>query len=416
MLRKVFVSVGMRVFGALAPIVLSYFIVSVYKTDQSAQALNFLVLVAFIKILLSRGLPSASLRFFSSDSSHIGRYFWPAFLKLNINSFQFWIFAFVLIFLLTDYNVFGAMLTVLSGHIGANLLFGRFAAVAGKRVALSIVSEPLGLSLICMSLLVIFTYFGMNPRFEILYLASAILVAIPVFYVLKPCQFNYRDNLSNNDFGKSAWKFYQINLLSYLVNWGSVLAAGYFLSGQHLQDLNISVRLSSSVTLVLVSLNAIFAPDLARSFKIKDRNQVIRLSGTFQLWSQISTLVFCGVLLAGSSELLHLSKGGDYSQYVLDPLQVVVIGQLISGLSGPCFGILNMSGNEHVQLHAIAAGVVMAVLALLILGFHSIYDFAIATSVGVVTQNLFGVYKVHKILGINLLLIVFSKEYRGLKE
>lgn len=415
MIRRVFVSMGMRVLGALAPLLLSYLIIAVYETDRSSQVLNFLVLVAFIKILLARGLPSASLRFFSSEPDHVEEYFWPTLFTLNIRSLQLALVAFVLVLAISGLSVVGALLVVLSGHVGANLLFGRFVAVAEKQVALSIVSEPLGVSLLSAALLVLVTYAGLPVRFEYLYILAGVLVAIPVFAVLKPVAVNIGYGLASDDLKSSARKFYQINVSSYLVNWGAVLAAGHFLSDQYLQDLNMSVRLSSAVTLVLVSLNAVFLPDLARAFKAGDRSAIVRTSGTYQLWSQISTLFFCLVLLAGSDELLHLAKGADYSAFLLNPLQIVIIGQMISGLSGPCFGILNMSGHEHVQLHAIVVGVAATALTLMLLGFHSVFSFAIATSAGVVSQNLFGVYKVYRLLGMNLLLIVFSKEYRVLR-
>lgn len=415
MIRRISVSMGMRVLGALAPILLSYLIIAVYETDLSSQVLNFLVLVAFIKIVLARGLPSASLRFFSSDSDHIGKYFWSTLFTLNVRSLQLTLVSFLLVLAISDLSVVGALLVVLSGHVGANLLFGRFLAVAEKRVALSIVSEPLGINLLSAALLVLVTYATLPVRFEYLYILAGLLVAIPVFMFLKPTKANIGYGLANDDLKSSARKFYQINVASYLATWGAVLAAGHFLSSQHLQDLNMSVRLSSAVTLVLVSLNAVFAPDLARAFKIRERSTIIRISGTYQLWSQLSTLIFCLVLLAGSDELLLLAKGADYSEFFLNPLQVVIIGQMISGLSGPCFGILNMSGNERVQLHAICFGVGASVLTMLLLGFHSVYSFAIATAVGVVAQNLFGVYKVYRILGINLLFIVFSKEYHDLR-
>lgn len=414
MIRRIFVSMGMRVLGALAPILLSYLIIAVYETDQSSRVLNFLVLVAFIKILLARGLPSASLRFFSSEPDHVEKYFWPTFFTLNLRSLQLALVTFILVLAISDLSIVGALLVVLSALVGVNLLYGRFVAVAQKQVALSIVSDPLGISLVSAALLALVTYAHLPVDFTYLYLVAGVLVAIPVLWAIKPASMNIGYGLASADLKTSARKFYLINVASYLVNWGSVLAAGHFLSSQHLQDLNMSVRISSAVTLVLISLNAVFSPDLARAFKTGDRSEIIRISGTYQLWSQLSTLIFCLVLLAGSDELLHLAKGADYSAYVLNPLQVVIIGQFISGLSGPCFGILNMSGNEHVQLQAIVVGVVATALTLLLLGVHSVHSFAIATSVGVVAQNLFGVFMVHWILGINLLFIVFSKEYRNL--
>ncbi|WP_417270762.1 lipopolysaccharide biosynthesis protein [Celeribacter sp.] len=415
MIRRISVSMGMRVLGALSPILLSYLIIAVYETDQSSQVLNFLVLVAFTRIVLARGLPSASLRFFSAKPDRLEKYFWPTLFTLNIRSLQLSIVAFILVLVVSDLSCVGALLVVLSGHVGTNLLFGRFVAVAEKQVALSIVSEPLGISLLSAALLILVAYTGLSVRFEYLYIVAGVLVAIPVFKILKPATVNVGYGLANDDLKLSARKFYKINVSSYLVIWGTVLVAGHFLSSQHLQDLNMSVRLSSAVTLVLVSLNAVFAPDLARAFKIGERSTIIRISGTYQLWSQLSTLLFCLILLAGSDELLQFAKGADYSEYFLDPLQVVIIGQMISGLSGPCFGILNMSGNEHVQLLAIVFGVLATAMTLLFLGFHSVYSFAIATAVGVVAQNLFGVYKVYRILGINLLFIVFLKEYRYLR-
>lgn len=412
MMRKIFVSMGMRVLGALAPILLSYLIIAVYETEQSSQVLSFLVLVAFIKILLARGLPSASLRFFSSEPEHVEQYFWPTLFTLNIRSLQLVLVALVLVLAISGLSVVGALLVVLAGHIGANLLFGRFVAVAEKHIALSIISEPLGISLLSAVLLVLVSYAGLPIRFEYLYILAGVLVAIPVFTVLKPSAVNICYGLATGDLKSSARKFYQINVSSFLVNWGAVLVAGHFLSSQHLQDLNMSVRLSSAVALVLISLNAVFAPDLARGFKTGDRSAIIRIAGTYQLWSQLSTLVFGAILLASSTELLQLAKGADYSVFFLNPLQIVLIGQMVSGLSGPCFGILNMSGNEHVQLRAIFFGVVATALTLLILGFHSVYSFAIATAVGIVAQNLFGVFMIYRILRINLLLLVFSKEYR----
>lgn len=416
MIHKVFISVGMRVLGALAPILLSYLIIAAYEIEQSSKALNFLVLVAFVKILLARGLPSASLRFFASEPARIERFFWSTLVTLNIGSLELSLVAFALVLAISDLSIVDTLLVVVSAHVCANLMFGRFVAVARKQVVLSIISEPLGISLLSAVLLLSVSYADSPVRFEYLYVLAGALVVIPVFAVLKPVTINIGQNPASNDLRESARKFYQINVSAYLVSWGGVLAAGHFLTSQHLQDLNMSVRLSSAVTLLLVSLNAVFAPDLARAFKSENRFEIVQICRTYQLWSQLSTLMFCFVLFAASEEFLKLAKGGDYSDFLLNPLQIVIIGQMVSGLSGPCFGILNMSGNERVQLHAIFFGVAATALTLLFLGTHSIYSFAVATAVGVAAQNLFGVYQVYQILGLNLLFVGLSRECRDLRR
>ncbi len=106
----------------------------------------------------------------------------------------------------------------------------------------------------------------------------------------------------------------------------------------------LALQFSSLGGFFLASVNAAIAPSIVRAHRQGDRGALQKMAGQGATLSTVCAAVyFCLLVLCISyiSDLLRVS-----SEVLLPVLLVLIIGQLLNAITGPCGMLLNMMGDE----------------------------------------------------------------------
>ena len=150
---------------------------------------------------------------------------------------------------------------------------------------------------------------------------------------------------------------------------------------------NIPLKLATYIGFILVSFNAVIAPNLSQTYKAGDREAMQRIISKASRYM----LIF-GILAAGALWLIHpwlLSKFGDGFEAGGTALVILIAGQLVNVVCGPVGNILVMSDREWTASLTFIAGTLLNfVLNLWLIPLYGIEGAAIATAISLAFANI----------------------------
>lgn len=192
-----------------------------------------------------------------------------------------------------------------------------------------------------------------------------------------------------------------------LNQWGGQFISSIYITEEEIALLAIAMRIALLVPMVLTAVNMVVSPRFAEHYhkgEIQKTEDV--LAKSLMLLSVVSVAVFLLMLIADD---YILSTFGD--QYVGAGvlLTILVSGQLVNALTGPCGKLLMMSGHEKtVRNSSVVVTVIGLCFAYYLTANHGVLGAAIATSLTIAVQNIAFAFWVYFRLDINLLR-VYSK-------
>jgi O-antigen/teichoic acid export membrane protein len=117
-----------------------------------------------------------------------------------------------------------------------------------------------------------------------------------------------------------------------------------------------------------------------------------------------STAGLAALLLAAGPALLDLVADGRLTQSVAQPMAVLLAGQLLHVVTGPCGYTLIMAGAERRTLVATVAGTAVTLaVGLAIIPGSGVMGAAVATVAGIAVTNLVNLFSLYRSLGITTL-------------
>ncbi len=192
-----------------------------------------------------------------------------------------------------------------------------------------------------------------------------------------------------------------------LNQWGAQFISSVHVSEEELALLAIATRLALLVPMILTAVNMVVSPKFAALYHRGDMEQTeALLAKSLKLLALVSSFIFIVMFLFGDFVL------GIFGEQYIEAaglLSILVCGQLVNALTGPCGKLLMMSGFEKdVRNSSIVVTVFGLVLALILVAQYGVYGAAISTAITIATQNIAFAYLVKHRLQINLLK-VYSK-------
>lgn len=189
-----------------------------------------------------------------------------------------------------------------------------------------------------------------------------------------------------------------------LNQWSAQFISSIYVSEQQIAVLAIAMRIALLVPMVLNAVNMVVSPQFAALQHKKETEKTEEvLSQSLKLLAVVCTALFIFIILFGE-KILRIF-GEEYT-VAAGLLSILVCGQLVNALTGPCGKLLMMSGYEkdfrNVSIAVAAAGVL---LGLILTSLFGLYGAAIATSVTIASQNITLAYLVKHRLNINLVRI-----------
>jgi O-antigen/teichoic acid export membrane protein len=186
----------------------------------------------------------------------------------------------------------------------------------------------------------------------------------------------------------------------------TISQADIWLAGALLLPASIAIycsaqRLLAFLTLPLqISGTAMisFVPELMSRDAKKELQEIVGLA-TFV--SAIPTIAIAVFLILFPVTVLTLIYGEFYAAGAL-VLQVLVVGQLVCVLAGPCEMVLMMAGHQKKTLYVnVASAICIGTLGPLAISCYGITGLALAMGAVTIGQNVFNVWLVQRLVGID---------------
>ena len=151
---------------------------------------------------------------------------------------------------------------------------------------------------------------------------------------------------------------------------------------------SVAIKLTTILSLVLASVNTVYAPTFAEWYSLKDFKSL--KSGIRKSTQLIFILTFPAILIVFLFSEFILSLFGPEYTTARDALIVLLIGQAVNALCGSVGVYMNMTGKQVVfQRILITAFAINITLNLLLIPKYDILGAAIATSISTIFWNLF---------------------------
>ncbi len=240
------------------------------------------------------------------------------------------------------------------------------------------------------------------------YTALFIQVATALFiYTLNDIKFSEWKNLQvlsvdYKEIYRTTLPLWMVVIAQQLNQWGAQFISSVHVEEEELALLAIAMRIALLVPMILTAVNMVVSPKFAALYHKGDIEQTEQvLAKALILMAAVSSVIFLIMIAFGSTVL------GIFGERYIEAaglLSILVCGQLVNALTGPCGKLLMMSGFEKdVRNSSIIVATIGIAFALYLTANYGVYGAAIATALTIATQNIAFAGLVKYRLDINLL-------------
>ncbi len=209
---------------------------------------------------------------------------------------------------------------------------------------------------------------------------------------------------------RTSLPLWMVVIAQQLNQWGAQFISSVYVSKEELALLAIAMRIAMLVPMVLTAINMVVSPKFAAHHhkgEIEETEEV--LAKSLKLLAVVSLVVFLVMVLFGGKVL---GIFGEQYSAAGGLLTILVCGQLVNALTGPCGKLLMMSGFEKdIRNFSMVVAAFGVALALFLTAQYGVYGAAIATAVTIAIQNIAFAFLVKYRLQISLLRI-YSKFFK----
>ncbi|HDM8163631.1 TPA: oligosaccharide flippase family protein [Vibrio harveyi] len=215
---------------------------------------------------------------------------------------------------------------------------------------------------------------------------------------LKSDQYSHGKTEKNTKLTYSAKQVWFGSIFSNLVQWGSLVIAGFFLATSDLGLLAAAQRTSLLIGFVLVTINFVVAPMFASLYKEGKLDRLQSLS-RLACRANIGAAMIPVVVCVAFPEFVMQLFGKEFTAAA--PLLVALsLGQLVNVATGSVGFLLLMSGHEKTMKYiTIVSGVISITLLVTLSQWYGVLGAAWAMAIGLAIQNLAALYFVKRYLG-----------------
>lgn len=175
-----------------------------------------------------------------------------------------------------------------------------------------------------------------------------------------------------------------------------IMLLGKYLPFSDVAHYGVAVKLATTVSLVLISVNVIIAPQISQ-FYAGDRLE--ELKRTVRKGAQLIMLFTVpGLLLLSLLAAFLLGLFGSEYVSAKEALWILLIGQFVNSFCGPAAIYLNMTGRQmRVQFILLGGLVLNVVLNLWLIPIYGLVGAALATAISMATWNLVAVGDIYRL-------------------
>ena len=188
---------------------------------------------------------------------------------------------------------------------------------------------------------------------------------------------------------KRSWPMAISTIALVLMQSVDVILLGKFTDFETVAYYSAAIKLTTIISLVLTSVNAVFAPKIAELYSNKDfLNLNLNLKKATRL---IFILTIPGIVLLAVFSTVFLSFFGEGYMQAKNALIILLLGQTVNALCGSVGVYMNMTGKQNtLQIILIISFLLNLVLNWLLIPLYGMIGAAIATSISMVLWNITG--------------------------
>lgn len=235
-------------------------------------------------------------------------------------------------------------------------------------------------------------YFTNNPQYlvEVFLLNFLFLGVVSTLYLFyyfsKTKQIESTVDISYKDIVKRSGPM-AISAITYLLMQSvDIILLTKYSSFERVAYYSVAIKLTTILSLVLASVNTVYAPSFAEWYSLKDFKSL--KSGIKKSTRLIFVLTFPAILIVFLFSEFILSLFGPEYTVARNALIILLVGQAVNALCGSVGVYMNMTGKQVVfQRILITAFAINITLNLLLIPTYDILGAAIATSISTIFWN-----------------------------
>lgn len=272
---------------------------------------------------------------------------------------------------------------------------------ACRKVVSSLFALQLGVSMLMVIFVFALDYIGqqnINNLMTALLLASIGVAVISSANWLGSDQYQTSAFVLNKKMVSSAKQVWVGSIFTNVLQWGSLVIAGFFISTAELGLLAAAQRTSLLIGFVLITINFVVAPMFASLYK---ERQMLKLQNLSRLACRANVgLAIVPVIICTLFPEFVMQFFGEEFLAAAPLLVVLSLGQLVNVATGSVGFLLLMSGHERTMKYiTISSGTVSICLLVTLCQMFGVIGAAWAMAIGMAIQNLAALYFVKRYLG-----------------
>ncbi|HHX8558085.1 TPA: oligosaccharide flippase family protein [Vibrio diabolicus] len=272
---------------------------------------------------------------------------------------------------------------------------------ACRKVVSSLFALQLGVSMLMVFFVFGLDYIGqqnINNLMTALLLASMSVAVISSVNWLSSGQYQTSAFVPNKKMIASAKQVWIGSIFTNVLQWGSLVIAGFFISTAELGLLAAAQRTSLLIGFVLITINFVVAPMFASLYK---ERQMVKLQSLSRLACRANVgLAIVPVIICTLFPEFVMRFFGEEFLAAAPLLVVLSLGQLVNVATGSVGFLLLMSGHERTMKYiTISSGTISICLLIALCQTFGVIGAAWAMAIGMAIQNLAALYFVKRYLG-----------------
>ncbi|MFH0237821.1 oligosaccharide flippase family protein [Vibrio alginolyticus] len=272
---------------------------------------------------------------------------------------------------------------------------------ACRKVVSSLFALQLGVSMLMVIFVFALDYIGqqnINNLMTTLLLASIGVAVISSANWLGSDQYQTSAFVPNKKMVASAKQVWVGSIFTNVLQWGSLVITGFFISTAEIGLLAAAQRTSLLIGFVLITINFVVAPMFASLYK---ERQMLKLQNLSRLACRANVgLAIVPVVICTLFPEFVMQFFGEEFLAAAPLLVVLSLGQLVNVATGSVGFLLLMSGHERTMKYiTISSGTVSICLLVTLCQMFGVIGAAWAMAIGMAIQNLAALYFVKRYLG-----------------
>lgn len=404
-----FVAIFIRVIGALASITLTFIVAKSLNLEQAGLYFLAFSVVNILSAVARAGMDNTLVRYGGATPELINNIFFKALFLSGTLSIFLWI----LIQIFTDElasNIFSKpQLSPILGVISASILGVSWLTLVSYglqglgRIVASVFTLNIAINATVGSYIIIF---GVNSALQLasIFAYSTILIAMMgvVFFWLTGERTTKFNVISWSKLQNSFMPLWSVVVMGQFIQWAPPLLGGMFIDSEGVAILTVAQRIAMLISFVLVSVNMVVAPKIARlkvAGELSDIQTVISLALRFA----ISLSVPIMLLFFLFPEVILRIFGAEFAVEGQNLLRVLVVAQFVNVITGPAGMVLTMMGQEKYVRRSVFFGFfVTLILVPLLANYFGLFGAGVGAALGIFTQNIMACYYLNSVLNINI--------------